>query len=49
MVRNENDYIEHVKEYKKKTNYIKALRALNKKAEMKTLHIKRLLTHLSMI
>ena len=30
MVRNDNGYIEHVKEHKKKINYIKALRALNK-------------------
>ena len=30
MMRNKNNYIEHVKEYKKKINYIKALRALNK-------------------
>ena len=30
MVRNENDYIEHVKEYKRRINYMKALRALSK-------------------
>jgi hypothetical protein len=30
MVRNDNGYIGHVKEHKRKINYIKALRALSK-------------------
>ena len=49
-MRDENNYIEHVKEYKRKTNYIKALRALSKSRNenpaYKEANIK---THLSMI
>ena len=30
MVRNDNDYIEHVKLHKRKINYMKALEALRK-------------------
>lgn len=44
MVRNDNDYIKHVKMHKKKINYMKALEALRKsRNENPAYHVKMLL------